>query len=487
MKLVEKVPKDLYKIFGSKYMEFYMQFLVAVYEESSQSYSLLGLTEGECQTIMNEQLARMTLDWSEERFDEEGELLTRSNMAMISLRHFEDWGWLRRDYDETLNSYVVSFPEYSQLYVELFRNLYSDEDSKERESVLAVYSHLYTYSSDREKNNDILKSALHTSRALLQMLANMQEGMRGYFDELSSQRSFLGIQEVLVKEINNSDSQKYAILTTTDSFYRYKEAVKELIEKNLGENETRREGFVEKLRDIQVQLAREEQEKSEERNVQNKLSIQRYRLERAVKLCDEANEMLYRISREFDAIERRYNMLIEQKTVFASRAAARIRYILMEGAVEEDQTIAFVNLLTQSEKRDEILDKLSQKMKLTEPYRVMNEKSLYQRRDRKKEAFVPQAVTEVTEQADSEEMNEYVLKPLYTQKEIREFRKQNEQEGNFIVTKDTVKSMEDLEKLFLVWQDATEVAEGTEEIEVGEELENENGLRFSKLVIKKSQ
>lgn len=429
----------------------------------------------------------MTLDWSEERFDEEGELLTRSNMAMISLRHFEDWGWLRRDYDETLNSYVVSFPEYSQLYVELFRNLYSDEDSKERESVLAVYSHLYTYSSDREKNNDILKSALHTSRSLLQMLANMQEGMRGYFDELSSQRSFLGIQEVLVKEINNSDSQKYAILTTTDSFYRYKEAVKELIEKNLGENETRREGFVEKLRDIQVQLAREEQEKSEERNVQNKLSIQRYRLERAVKLCDEANEMLYRISREFDAIERRYNMLIEQKTVFASRAAARIRYILMEGAVEEDQTIAFVNLLTQSEKCDEILDKLSQKMKLTEPYRVMNEKSLYQRRDRKKEAFVPQAVTEVTEQADSEEMNEYVLKPLYTQKEIREFRKQNEQDGNFIVTKDTVKSMEDLEKLFLVWQDATEVAEGTEEIEVGEELENENGLRFSKLVIKKSQ
>ena len=468
-------------------MEFYMQFLVAVYEESSQSYSLLGLTEGECQAIMNEQLARMTLDWSEERFDEEGELLTRSNMAMISLRHFEDWGWLRRDYDETLNSYVVSFPEYSQLYVELFRNLYSDEDSKERESVLAVYSHLYTYSSDREKNNDILKSALHTSRSLLQMLANMQEGMRGYFDELSSQRSFLGIQEVLVKEINNSDSQKYAILTTTDSFYRYKEAVKELIEKNLGENETRREGFVEKLQDIQVQLAREEQEKSEERNVQNKLSIQRYRLERAVKLCDEANEMLYRISREFDAIERRYNMLIEQKTVFASRAAARIRYILMEGAVEEDQTIAFVNLLTQSEKRDEILDKLSQKMKLTEPYRVMNEKSLYQRRDRKKEAFVPQAVTEVTEQADSEEMNEYVLKPLYTQKEIREFRKQNEQDGNFIVTKDTVKSMEDLEKLFLVWQDATEVAEGTEEIEVGEELENENGLRFSKLVIKKSQ
>ena len=63
--------------------------------------------------------------------------------------------------------------------------------------------------------------------------------MRGYFDELSRQKSFLGIQEVLVKEINNSDSKKYAILTTTDSFYRYKEAVKELIDQNLVENEDR--------------------------------------------------------------------------------------------------------------------------------------------------------------------------------------------------------------------------------------------------------
>ena len=42
-----------------------------------------------------------------------------------------------------------------------------------------------------------------------------------------------------MKEINNSDSKKYAILTTTDSFYRYKEAVKELIDQNLVENEDR--------------------------------------------------------------------------------------------------------------------------------------------------------------------------------------------------------------------------------------------------------
>ena len=52
--------------------------------------------------------------------------------------------------------------------------------------------------------------------------------MRAYFDELSRMKDFIGIQKVLIKEINNSDSRRYAILTTTDSFYRYKEAVRSL-------------------------------------------------------------------------------------------------------------------------------------------------------------------------------------------------------------------------------------------------------------------
>ena len=111
----------------------------------------------------------------------------------------------------------LTVEEAQQKISEAFQNktITFHEDGKD---VYNVSMEQLGYSLDQ----DILKSALHTSRALLQMLANMQEGMRGYFDELSSQRSFLGIQEVLVKEINNSDSQKYAILTTTDSFYRYK-------------------------------------------------------------------------------------------------------------------------------------------------------------------------------------------------------------------------------------------------------------------------
>lgn len=448
MNLISKIPKDFYKLFASKYMDYYQRFLTAIYEESGRSYSLLGLTERECRMIMNEQIAAETLDWSEEQFDEEGELLTRSNMASICLKHLEDWGWLRRDYDEVLDSYVVSFPEYSQLFVELFQRLYSEEDTRERESVLAVYSYLYTYSSDSEKNNDILKSALQASRSLLQMLSNMQEGMRGYFDELSRQRSFLGIQEVLVKEMNNNESRKYAILTTTDSFYRYKEAVKELIDRNLSENEARKQELEGRQRE----------------------------------LADEAMDIILLIEREFDAIERRYNKLIEQKTLFASRAAARIRYILMEGALEEDPTAVLVKLLNQSRRSTEILEKLSDRMRLTEPFRTVTGQSLARRRNTEKTAFTPQAVARDAKRQE-EGLDEFVLKPLYTRQEIAEFRRKNERNGAFTVTEDTVRSPEDLEKLFFVWQDAVEIADDAKKIEIGEELENREGCRFSALTI----
>ena len=475
MSLINKIPKEFYKLFASKYRQYYQRFLVSIYEESGRSYSLLGLTERECCAIMNEWIAAETLDWSEEQFDEEGELLTRSNMAFVCLRHLEEWGWLRKDYDESLNSYVVSFPEYSQLFVELFQRLYSEDSTKERESVLAVYSYLYTYSADKEKNNEILKSALRTSQSLLRMLSNMQEGMRGYFDELSRQRSFLGIQEVLVNEINNSDSKKYAILTTTDSFYRYKEAVKELIDQNLSENEARRQQFL----DQQVQL--KTQMESEE-SVPVEYTPKYRRLERAVSLCEEAMDIIYRIEREFDAIERRYNKLIEQKTVFASRAAARIRYILMEGAAEEDQTVTLVNLLNRSGCQEEILTKLADRMHLTERFHVITERSLFRKRDSERGSFEPQAV--VREEEQREDLDSFVLKPLYTGKEIAEFRRKNIKDGRFTVTRDTIQSIEDLEKLFFVWQDVTEIAENDQEISIGEELENEEGFRFSELTIK---
>lgn len=121
-------------------------------------------------------------------------------------------------------------------------------------------------------------------------LSNMQDGMRAYFDELSRMKDFIGIQKVLIKEINNSDSRRYAILTTTDSFYRYKEAVKELISKILNQNDDRRA----ELEGILSQTTHG--------------TFERKRYEYSVEYCDKASELVYKVEHEFDLIERRYNV-----------------------------------------------------------------------------------------------------------------------------------------------------------------------------------
>lgn len=465
MSIKSRIPKDFYKLFNSKYMEYYQLVLLTLYEESGQSYSLLGLTEDECQDIINEEIAKFTMDWSQDQFEDEGELLTRSNMASIMLRRLEEWGWLHKDYDETLNQYVVSFPDYSQMFVDVFQRLFSEDNSMERESILAVYSHLFTYSSDKEKNNDILKSALQTSKALLQMLANMQEGIRGYFESLSQKNTFLGIQEVLVNEMNNTYSAKYAILTTTDSFYRYKEEVKELIDKNLSENEMRKQMFIGKKLEIP------------------KDSAVWHRNERAIDLCDEAMEILFQINREFDSIERRYNRLIDQKRTFAKRAAARIRYILVEGNIEEDRTKALVRLLNNSSRRGEILDDLGQRFGMTERFQVIKEKSFMRPRDGERAEFTPQRIE--TAEETGQNLEEFVVKPLYTQAELQAFREKNEVDGAFQVTEQTVHSVEDLEKLLFVWQEATEVATSALDIEIGEEFKTEDGMQYSGFSIRR--
>ena len=142
---------------------------------------------------------------------------------------------------------------------------------------------------------------------------------------------------------------------------------------------------------------------------------------------------------------------------------------------------ALVNLLNQSGKQEEMLMKLADRMGLTERYKVMTDRSLYRRRENERDVFAPQAVAA----AETEEMlDSFVLKPLYTSQEIAEFRRKNQKDGRFTVTEETIQSVEDLEKLFFVWQEATEVADTDKEITVGKEMESKDGYRFSELTVR---
>ncbi len=101
-----------------------------------------------------------------------------------------------------------------------------------------------------------------------------------------------------------------------------------------------------------------------------------------------------------------------------------------------------------------------------------------------RDSFWVQVQIEKEDETIEEMLDSFVLKPLYTSQEIAEFRRKNQEDGRFTVTEETIQSVEDLEKLFFVWQEATEVADTDKEITVGKELESKDGYRFSELTVR---
>lgn len=475
MSLLQQIPREFYNLFRTKNREYYFEILIALYQANMEEYHRFGMAKNTCRDRINETLVRLQIVWqedeeeNEQETEESGEQMEIRTPAARSLANLIKWGWLREDYDEQLNEEILTFPEYSRMFVELFWELGLDSDSQERESIMAVYSLLYTYHMDKDHNNDILKNAWKTSRRLTLLLNNMQDGMRAYFDKLSAQRNVLGIQEVLVQELSNSDSKKYVMLTTTDSFYRYKEQVKELISNILEENESK------------SQEIRERWMVAEPDSKEAKI------LERKMKIYGETSEYMVHIEREFDSIEKKYNHLIEQKAVFAQRALARVRFMLQEGIEENENVAALIKLVSERLDGEKIVEELRERMTFSRPFHQMAERSLYQKRSAVERKFLPKPVEKTKE--EPEEMTEFVPKPLYSGQELQEFRRKNTIGGRFMVTEESIEGMEDLEKLMLLWQQVTrDTREDAEDHitlgkEITRELSGSHSVTFTQLMI----
>ena len=113
------------------------------------------------------------------------------------------------------------------------------------------------------------------------------------------------------------------------------------------------------------------------------------KLERGIQFCEEAAQLVLLAEREFDLIEKKYNRLIELKTVFARRALARIHYLLQEGAGAEDSTLELIGLLNNSGKKNALLEDFRDSLYVTAPFSIVGDDSLYNRRQRQENEFVP--------------------------------------------------------------------------------------------------
>ena len=134
-----------------------------------------------------------------------------------------------------------------------------------------------------------------------------------------------------------------------------------------------------------------------------------------------------------------------------------------------------IGLLNNSDKKNALLEDFRDSLYVTAPFSIVGDDSLYNRRQRQENEFVPLALQEEA----SSEIADFVPKPLYTGKQLQEFRRQHTKDGIFQVSADTVQSAEDLEKLLFIWQEATQSRQEEDRILLQEEIHQEDGFSYT--------
>ena len=121
MTLKDKIPEQFYALFRTKNRDYYMLFLVALYDENNDMYTSLGLTIEEAKQIVLEQMSHVQMEWQLEAIEHE---LTQEDRQDVSAEQESEgfaftpskivnrlitWGWIKRDFDEKQNEYIISF------------------------------------------------------------------------------------------------------------------------------------------------------------------------------------------------------------------------------------------------------------------------------------------------------------------------------------------------------------------------------------------
>ena len=120
---------------------------------------------------------------------------------------------------------------------------------------------------------------------------------------------------------------------------------------------------------------------------------------------------------------------------------------------------------------------------MSNSYRNLADASLSSRRDRGEAEYVPLALEEKPDTQMN--MTDFVPRPLYTRKELRQFREKHTVNGSFVTTRETVQTIEDLEKLMFLWQEETGEHTGEDTVSLEGEITDDAGFTYSRLMIHK--
>ena len=420
-----EIPESFWGLFRSGNRQIYIEALLQVNEE--YQYSNYYLSREICIQTLSDYFARQKVTLEQEETEDDFDMLEPLSTRILNwlLRT----GWLRKVEDYSAMTVNIVIPDYAAVFVDAFAHLAGEDEDETQVYIQNVYGILFAFKNDPRSNISLLKAALVNTRRLNKTLQDMLHNMDKFFGSLLEQKVYGDLlKEHLDGYVEEIVRKKYHILKTSDNFYLYKTDIKRW----LGE-------MRQNLPWLEQVCRRNQQLRG--------LDIQ---VEELVKQID-------MIERGFDDIEHRIINMDKEHTRYIRATVTRPNYLLNREDNMKGLVIRLLNHLSETEGREEQdreAEKISALMNLSR-MTVVSEKSLYKRRRARADFMESLEPEEETEELSGEEILKLNrIRSRYSRREINQFILERMKDGKLEVTKDTITSEEDFEKLVLAYDAA---------------------------------
>ncbi len=419
-----EIPDSFWSLFRSKNRQIYIDALLQVNEE--YQYSNYYLSREICIQTLSDYFAKQKVTLEQEEAEDDFDLLEPLSTRIVNwlLRT----GWLRKVEDYHSMTVNIVIPDYAAMFVDTFVHLSGEDEDETQVYIQNVYAILFAFKNDPRSNISLLKTALVNTRKLNKTLQDILHNMDKFFSSLLEQK-FYGdlLKEHLDGYVEEIVRKKYHILKTSDNFYLYKADIK----KWLGE-------MRQNLPWLEQVCVRNKQLRGKEIQV------------------NELIKQIDMIERGFDDIEHRIINMDKEHIRYIRATVTRLQYLLNKEDNMKGLVIQLLNHLSESEEQEEQeIGKISSLMNLSQ-MTIISEKSLYKRRRTKQDFVEGLLPEEETEELTGEEILKLnKIKNRYSRREVEEFILRKMKDGRLEVTKDTISSTEDFEKLVLAYDSST--------------------------------
>lgn len=227
--IFSKIPNDFFKILTSKHKEV---FLISLFHIDDLLQGNIYFSRDKVVDSLQNHFSSLGIKLKELEFEDEYEEEIKTTRALVQslLRQLEKKGWLRVNLEEGFTQ-QVSFPSYANSFIQVLKEIDSNQSSLYSSYVFSTYSALKTGLEDYNNLLEGLESAWMSTSSLQRSIQNtyyeLAEIYTQIIDDLTTKEMLSQHFDIYKQEIVD---QVLFPLKTRDSLPRFKNSILRLLD-----------------------------------------------------------------------------------------------------------------------------------------------------------------------------------------------------------------------------------------------------------------